>query len=64
MKVVSLLLILTMSLCAQGRRRGPDNAPKVGEAAPEVAAVTLEESKEIDLSDPEKITVLIFGSHT
>ena len=48
-------------------RRGSgreDGAPKVGDQAPEVSAKTLKGGEVVDLSSPEKITVLVFGSHT
>ena len=48
-------------------RRGSgreDNAPKVGDQAPEVSAKKLKGGEVVDLSSPEKITVLVFGSHT
>lgn len=62
MKFVILSLMLALPL--SGQRRGPDHAPKVGEAIPKAAALTLKDQKKVDLSKPEKITVLIFGSHT
>ena len=48
-------------------RRGSgreDGAPKVGDQAPVVSAKTLKGGEIVDLSSPEKITVLVFGSHT
>ncbi|MGJ8697406.1 MAG: hypothetical protein ACSHYF_13905 [Verrucomicrobiaceae bacterium] len=59
---VSLALILAHPAFAQRSRI--DNAPKVGDPIPKVSAISLEGQKKIDLSKPEKITVLIFGSHT
>ncbi len=66
MRVFVLFLAMSLVTFGQGRqgRRGPDNAPKVGEAIPEVKAVTFDGEGEVDLSKPEKVTVLIFGSHT
>ena len=67
MKTIAVLLLLALPIAAQGRRGGGrrvDNAPKVGEAIPETSAITLKDKKEINLSKPEKLTVLIFGSHT
>ncbi|MEN8848649.1 MAG: hypothetical protein ABF377_11320 [Akkermansiaceae bacterium] len=62
MKLLLFTIILALSLSAQGQQE--DNAPKVGEAIPKVSALTLKEQKKVDLSQPEKVTVLIFGSHT
>lgn len=62
MKFLFLLLALALPLCAQRGR--PDNAPKVGDPIPNVSAVRVSDQKKIDLSKPEKVTVLIFGSHT
>ena len=45
-------------------RRGPDNAPKVGTDAPKVSAKTLKEGRAVDLSKPQRMTVLVFGSYT
>ena len=45
-------------------RRGPDNAPKVGTDAPNVSAKTLKEGRAVDLSKPQRMTVLVFGSYT
>lgn len=66
MKIAIFLILLALPLAAQGRRGGgrPDNAPKVGAAIPEASAVTLDSNKKVVLSKPEKLTVLIFGSHT
>ncbi|MDB4265385.1 hypothetical protein N9891_01405 [bacterium] len=60
MKLFILSLLLVLPLSAQR----PDNAPKAGDAIPKVSALTLKDQKKVDLSKPEKITVLIFGSHT
>ena len=62
MKILLITLLLALPLSAQRGR--VDNAPKVGEAIPKVSALTLKDQKKIDLSKPEKLTVLIFGSHT
>jgi len=48
---------------ARQARNGPDGAPAVGSDAPAVRAKT-PGGEEIDLSDPTRITVLVFGSHT
>ncbi|GHC44407.1 hypothetical protein [Roseibacillus persicicus] len=61
--LLSLLLLLSLPLAAQSRR-GTDIAPKVGDAIPKVEVVKLEGEGKVDLSKPEKVTVLIFGSHT
>ncbi len=45
-----------------GTRRS--EAPKVGDTAPVVKAVSLATGKVVDLSSPKKTTVLVFGSHT
>ncbi len=47
-----------------GMARRPDNAPKVGAQAPDVSAKTLKEGRDVDLSKPQRTTVLIFGSYT
>ena len=62
MKILFLSLLVALPLSAQ--RRGPDNAPKAGDPIPKVSAISLKDQKKVDLSKPEKITVLIFGSHT
>ncbi len=78
--VVSALMCSTVSLQAQssdeerrkrmeerikraGGRPG-DNAPKVGSQAPDLGVRKKLNGEEIDLSDPNKISVLVFGSHT
>ena len=63
MKLLLLSLALMLPLAAQNRR-GPDNAPQVGDAIPKVTALKLGGKEKVDLSKPEKVTVLIFGSHT
>ena len=62
MKLLFLFLALTLPLSAQRGR--PDKAPKVGDPIPKTIATSLADQKEVDLSNPEKLTVLIFGSHT
>ena len=57
-----IFLILTIPVFAQ--RHGPDKSPEVGAALPKVSAVTLKDGKTVDLSEPKRHTVLIFGSHT
>ena len=64
MKLLIASLALSCALPALAQRSRVDNAPKVGEAIPKVSAVTLTDKKKVDLSKPEKVTVLIFGSHT
>lgn len=59
-----LILFLFLVFPLSGQHRGADKAPKVGDTIPKVKAVSLKDQKKIDLSKPEKITVLIFGSHT
>lgn len=46
------------------KRRGEDNAPKVGSKAPDLGVRKKLDGKEINLSNPNRISVLIFGSHT
>lgn len=41
-----------------------DSAPSVGSRAPQAKARWLDSDREIDLSTVQKITVLVFGSHT
>ena len=63
--VVGLFLSTTLLLSAQQRRdRGPDKAPKLGEAIPTVSATSLDGKKTVDFSKPKRVTILIFGSHT
>ena len=62
MKLILLCLALTLPLSAQRNR--VDNAPQVGDPIPKTAAIKLSDQEGVDLSKPEKITVLIFGSHT
>ena len=62
MKLLIFLFALTLPLSAQRNRI--DNAPQVGDPIPKTSATTLSDQKKVDLSSPEKITVLIFGSHT
>ena len=62
MKRLFLFFALTLSLSAQRNR--VDNAPAVGDPIPRTSATKLTDQTKVDLSNPEKITVLIFGSHT
>jgi Ca2+-binding EF-hand superfamily protein len=41
-----------------------DDAPQVGVPAPKVKAKSLKSGRELDLSQPKRTTVLVFGSHT
>ena len=61
-KILTVLLAGSLSVHAQRNRI--DNAPKVGDPIPKVSAYAMEDLKEVDLSNPTKPTVLIFGSHT
>ncbi|MHC4959986.1 MAG: EF-hand domain-containing protein [Planctomycetota bacterium] len=45
-------------------RKLHDPAPKVGDAAPKVSAVSLADKRKVDLSKPKRTTVLVFGSWT
>ena len=45
------------------RAGGDDGAPAKGSTAPKVSAVT-PDGAVVDLSNPNRITVLVFGSHT
>ncbi len=45
-------------------RRMKDSAPQVGDRAPSVAAKPMGGGAPVDLSKPERVTVLIFGSYT
>ena len=47
----------------EARTGGDDGAPARGSTAPKVSAVT-PDGAAIDLSNPDRITVLVFGSHT
>jgi len=62
MKVLLLTLCLCVPLSAQRNRE--DNSPKVGDPIPEISVAPLVGEKKVNLSKPEKVTVLIFGSHT
>lgn len=64
MKLLLLSIALSVASPVLAQRNRIDNAPKVGDSIPMVTAVTLKDKKKIDLSQPEKVTVLIFGSHT
>lgn len=64
MRLISLTLAIALTLPVAAQRKRVDNAPKVGEAIPKVSAVTMKDKKKVDLSKPDKVTVLIFGSHT
>ena len=46
------------------RERLKDTAPAVGTKAPRVKAKRLSNHREVELSDPQRATVLIFGSYT
>ena len=52
----------------EGRKPGDagrvGTAPQVGEQAPAVKAKSLKDGSVVDLSSPDKLTVLVFGSHT
>ena len=41
-----------------------DDAPKVGDAAPKVSAVSSADGRKVDLGAPKRPTVLVFGSWT
>jgi hypothetical protein len=47
-----------------GKGRGEDNAPKVGTQAPDLGVKKLLDGEDFNLSNPNRISVLIFGSHT
>ena len=72
MKTLVSALILTLALSstalAQGRRRGNDNAPKVGQVAPDFKAKRIGKSDYVELGKvvrkAKKPVVLIFGSIT
>lgn len=62
-------LVLSTLVMAQGGKRPPDNAPKVGSDAPDFTLYRLDDKKQekpVKLSDFEgkKPVVLIFGSYT
>ncbi|WP_435895784.1 hypothetical protein [Oceaniferula spumae] len=58
------MLALSLVQAAFAQRHRVDNAPKVGDPIPKVSAVSLVKKEKVDLSKPDKVTVLIFGSHT
>tara|TARA_R110002096_G_scaffold80441_8_gene188532 strand:- start:376 stop:639 length:264 start_codon:yes stop_codon:yes gene_type:complete len=47
-----------------GKGRGADDAPKVGTQAPDLGVRKKLNGEDINLSTPNKIAVLVFGSHT
>ena len=64
MRLLYLTLAVVLAQPVLAQRHRVDNAPKVGKPIPKVSAVTMKDQKKVDLSKPEKVTVLIFGSHT
>ncbi|MEM9280201.1 MAG: hypothetical protein AAGA96_00100 [Verrucomicrobiota bacterium] len=44
--------------------RGEDQAPQVGTEAPDLGVRPMLDGEDFNLSDPNRISVLIFGSHT
>jgi len=52
------------ALAALSGRRYRDTAPKVGDPAPEVKAKHAGDGREVDLTQPKRPTVLVFGSWT
>ena len=52
------------ALAALSGRRYKDTAPKVGDPAPEVKAKHAGDGREVDLAQPKRPTVLVFGSWT
>lgn len=48
----------------KSKGRGEDKAPKVGTQAPDLGVRKKLNGEEINLSDPNRISVLVFGSHT
>lgn len=63
MKLIPLWLIFALSLPSFAQR-GPDKAPALGAEIPKVEAKTVDGKDAIPLSEPKRLTVLIFGSHT
>lgn len=70
MRLFSVLFLLGLagSLLGQppARRphRGPDKAPKVGDAIPTVSAKTPDGKTTVEINKPKRHTVLVFGSYT
>lgn len=67
MKALAICLFLGSSLLvsAQQRRgRGPDKAPKVDAPIPAVSAKSPDGKTTVKFANAERLTVLIFGSHT
>jgi len=64
MRLIYLTLAIALTLPVAAQRKRMDNAPKVGDPMPKVSAVAMKDKKKVDLSKPDKVTVLIFGSHT
>lgn len=69
--VFPLVLVLAFSATALAQRegqrrgaRGPDNAPALGAAIPDVSAKSPDGKTTVAFAKPDRHTVLIFGSHT
>ena len=64
--VVTILTAGVLAATAQNRRpgRGPDRAPALGAAIPKVTAKSRDGKETVVLNSPERLTVLVFGSHT
>lgn len=62
--LLALLLVATMGAANAQQGRRPDNAPGPGTPIPRVTATTPDGKTSVVLSDPKRLTVLVFGSHT
>ena len=58
-----ILIAMALPAGAHGRR-GPDKAPALGAPIPKVSAKSPDGKTTVELSQPRRHTVLIFGSHT
>lgn len=61
--IAGLGLVGTIAV-AGAQQRGRDSAPAEGARIPKVSAKTPDGKTTVDISKPERFTVLVFGSYT